>query len=80
MSEGCCPKAQVNAEPVLIVEDEQKETEQQFLLNKQARSSERFEICKQCPDLMALNMCRYCKCFMNIKTRIYSAKCPIGKW
>lgn len=59
---------------------EAKETEEEFLLNKESRSEQRMAICKQCPNLMTLNMCGYCKCFMNVKTRIYSATCPIGRW
>jgi hypothetical protein len=75
---SCCPEPITEIKTIEIVED--KETEEQFLLNKESRSEQRMAICRQCPDLMALNMCRYCKCFMNVKTRIYSAKCPVGKW
>ena len=74
---SCCPE---NEQAKIIEIVDVKETEQEFLLNKESRSEQRMQICRQCPDLMALNMCRYCKCFMNIKTRIYSATCPIGKW
>ena len=75
---NCCLEQEVEAQPLVIAES--KETEEEFLLNKESRSEDRMAICRQCPNLMSLNMCRYCKCFMNIKTRIYSANCPIGKW
>jgi hypothetical protein len=73
---NCCPENQIPKEEV----KENQESEEQFLLNKQSRSEQRMDICRECPDLMALNMCRYCKCFMTIKTRIYNAACPVGKW
>ena len=73
--ESCCP-----TEEVIQLEEVTVETETDFLLNKESRSEERLSICKQCPELRALNNCRQCGCFMNIKTRIYSAVCPLGKW
>ena len=50
------------------------------------RSSEdlantRLSICKKCPELIELTtQCKKCGCFMNIKTKLEMAKCPIGKW
>ena len=75
--EACCPKQQVE-EPVQ--EQAEQETESEFLSNKETRAEERMAICRECPELRALNNCRQCGCFMNIKTRIYSASCPLGKW
>lgn len=44
-------------------------------------SNRRFEICKQCPELIKLtNQCKRCGCFMSIKTTLDSARCPLGKW
>jgi hypothetical protein len=41
----------------------------------------RLAICKNCPELLALTtQCKKCGCFMNMKTRLSAAKCPIGKW
>lgn len=41
----------------------------------------RMEICKQCPFLSkAGNRCKQCGCFMDLKTTLKRAKCPIGKW
>jgi hypothetical protein len=78
MEQTCCPEQstlETIEESIEIVE-----SEEEFLLNKQSRSEQRMEVCKQCPELRALNNCRQCGCFMNIKTRIYSAICPLGKW
>jgi hypothetical protein len=42
---------------------------------------ERFEICKACPELIQMtNQCKKCKCFMNLKTKLPHAECPLGKW
>jgi len=44
-------------------------------------SNDRFDICLQCPELIQLSkQCKKCGCFMALKTKIESAKCPIGKW
>jgi predicted Zn-ribbon and HTH transcriptional regulator len=41
----------------------------------------RMEICLSCPELIKLtSQCKKCGCFMNLKTKIEAAKCPIGKW
>ena len=61
--------------------EKDSESELDFLLNKEIRSQQRLAICKQCPELIGpLNNCVQCGCFMNIKVRIYSATCPLGKW
>jgi hypothetical protein len=72
-TEACCQEQ----EETLVAATE---TEEEFYLNKQTRSEERLSICKECPELGALNRCSQCGCFMNIKVRIYSATCPLGKW
>lgn len=40
----------------------------------------RIGICKECPHLNRLNICRQCGCFMPAKVRIPEAHCPILKW
>lgn len=62
------------------VEQRAVEDQTSFLLNKETRSQERMAVCQTCSELQALNRCRQCGCFMTIKTRIYSATCPLGKW
>jgi hypothetical protein len=41
----------------------------------------RFNICKACPELIKLTgQCKKCGCFMEAKTKLEKATCPIGKW
>lgn len=41
----------------------------------------RLDICKGCPELIALtHQCKKCGCFMEWKTKLEAAKCPLGKW
>jgi hypothetical protein len=53
---------------------------------RQPRSNEdmikdRLDICNSCPRLnKRLMKCRECGCFMNLKTTLSKAKCPLGKW
>jgi hypothetical protein len=43
--------------------------------------SERMETCLGCENLLKLTkQCNKCGCFMELKTRLLDAKCPIGKW
>jgi hypothetical protein len=56
------------------------------LLNKdnyidKSASDQRMSICLRCEHLIKLtNQCKECGCFMNLKTKLQNAKCPIGKW
>lgn len=44
-------------------------------------SEERMEICKQCVWFReVLKTCKKCGCFMPIKTKFKSSKCPIRRW
>lgn len=44
-------------------------------------SSERYSICKECPELVKLTkQCKKCGCFMAAKTKLQAATCPLGKW
>ena len=41
----------------------------------------RWSECQGCEHLIkATNQCKKCGCFMKVKTRISTARCPIGKW
>jgi len=41
----------------------------------------RMDICNKCEFFLKMtSQCKKCGCFMNIKTRIEEAYCPIGKW
>jgi hypothetical protein len=55
-------------------------TERNNLLSEE-ESNKRFDICKVCPELIALtSQCKKCGCFMSAKTKLPKAVCPIGKW
>lgn len=42
---------------------------------------ERMDICLSCPELIKLtDQCKKCGCFMQLKTKLAEATCPIGKW
>jgi hypothetical protein len=44
-------------------------------------ASIRYSICLECPELIKLTkQCRKCGCFMESKTKLETASCPIGKW
>jgi len=41
----------------------------------------RMRICLDCPKLLKITkQCKECGCFMNLKTRLTNATCPLGKW
>lgn len=41
----------------------------------------RFDTCLECPELIQLtHQCKKCGCFMNLKTKLTHATCPLGKW
>lgn len=43
--------------------------------------SKRMSICLECPRLVKLtHQCKECGCFMNLKTKLKTASCPLGKW
>lgn len=45
------------------------------------RSENRLTICKTCDKFNHENKrCNQCGCFMEYKTLLPNAKCPIGKW
>ena len=44
-------------------------------------AEKRYNICLECPELIqATKQCKQCGCFMSLKTKLATAKCPIGKW
>ena len=42
--------------------------------------NKRWDLCKDCEFLLPTNNCKKCGCFMVIKSRISTSRCPIGKW
>ena len=44
-------------------------------------SDKRMLECYSCDQLIPItNQCKTCLCFMNLKTKIINASCPLGKW
>ncbi len=44
-------------------------------------AKERMKVCLSCPELIKITkQCKKCGCFMELKTKLENAKCPIGKW
>ena len=44
-------------------------------------AKERMEICRACPELIQITtQCKQCGCFMELKTKLEAATCPMGKW
>ena len=43
--------------------------------------SERMDICRKCEFYIAKEeKCKKCGCYMMAKTKLATAKCPVGKW
>ncbi len=47
---------------------------------KKEIEKERWDICKECPDLNKLNRCLHCGCFMKAKVKYKKASCPLAIW
>lgn len=44
-------------------------------------AKERMDICRACPELIQITtQCKQCGCFMELKTKLEAATCPMGKW
>lgn len=56
------------------------------LINKdnyieKSESDKRMNICLGCEHLIKLTrQCEECGCFMNLKTKLKDARCPVEKW
>ena len=55
------------------------------LLNKDNWTMEevrakRLEICEGCEHFTIIRQCNICHCFMDLKTTLENAYCPIRKW
>ena len=40
----------------------------------------RMDICISCDQLGEWKKCKLCGCFMDLKSRLKFASCPLGKW
>lgn len=44
-------------------------------------ASSRYALCLECPKLIKVTkQCKECGCFMPLKTKLETAKCPLDKW
>jgi hypothetical protein len=44
-------------------------------------ATRRLSICLDCPELIQITkQCKKCLCFMQAKTKLQAAHCPINKW
>ncbi len=50
-------------------------------LSEDELATERLNTCKECPHITKMfTQCNLCGCFLELKVKILSAQCPIGKW
>ncbi len=42
--------------------------------------AKRLEICGECPELNKIRQCAKCHCFVDMKTKLEDAFCPLRKW
>jgi len=50
-------------------------------LSEDELAVERLKVCKECPHVTRLfTQCDLCGCFLELKVKILSARCPINKW
>ena len=53
----------------------------EFIKGIEAMSAERKQICMKCEHLRPrIKQCAKCGCWLPGKTRIPTARCPVGKW
>lgn len=53
----------------------------QPVLTSNETQEQRMSICNSCEFLFTVTMqCKKCGCFVNAKTKLANAKCPINKW
>lgn len=44
-------------------------------------AEERMKMCRSCPHFRRLsNQCDVCSCFLELKTKLLEARCPIDRW
>ena len=51
------------------------------IIHDEAIVDKRWAECEKCEFLLKpANNCKKCGCFMGVKTKIATSRCPIGKW
>jgi hypothetical protein len=44
-------------------------------------AEERMKMCRVCPHFKSIaHQCDLCGCFLDLKTKLLAASCPIDKW
>jgi uncharacterized iron-regulated protein len=44
-------------------------------------AGERMKVCLECPQFQRLSrQCAACGCFLDLKTKLLEASCPLHKW
>ena len=52
-----------------------------IMLHDQDIIDKRFSMCQDCEHFIKpTSQCKECGCFMKVKTKLATARCPIGKW
>lgn len=52
-----------------------------FKASTEDMQEKRMSICQQCEHMDKLNVkCNQCGCFLRVKTKWESEKCPLDKW
>lgn len=50
-------------------------------LSAKELAEERMKVCKTCPAFKKMTrQCSLCGCFLDLKTKILKAECPIQRW
>ena len=53
----------------------------QVILHDQDCIDKRFSMCQGCEHFISTtSQCKKCLCFMKVKTKLVTSRCPIGKW
>lgn len=64
-----------------VIKQNKKKLSGSFTPVPEIISTDRMNICRSCEFLFKpTNSCKKCGCFMNVKTKMIHATCPIGKW
>lgn len=50
------------------------------MVSDEELSNNRIEVCNSCEFLLITRNCSKCGCFVDAKTKLLRAGCPLGKW
>lgn len=52
-----------------------------LILSEAELSTERLKVCAECPQMTKMTrQCKLCGCFLDLKTKVLAAHCPLEKW